>query len=350
MDIAFADKAFVFRPWTPPLGAVFSSAYAFDSETTLIDDEDRRTTPDYVLGAAFDGNKGYFILPQYLGAFLAAHPQQATIMHHAPFDLRVINKLVPAVDVYGRVDANLVWDTRILHRLYALAAEGHTARGTDQSTLEHCAEVYCGLRLPKDTVDSQGHVVRKSYGQWLNHPPSEIKPVYLEYLAKDVVTTLLLFHRLWSLLQARLGTCGDEFGFVSPEWLAEQCRRWGPQTHQIQLKGAIVLDDISANGLHVNVERCQTLLTQCRKERDTWLLKLHDLGWQPGKGSAKAMQEILRAIEGRHPEAALPRTETNKYATSAKALGRLQLGEQFIEAHMQYAAVKKKIEFLEKMA
>ena len=350
MDIAFADKDFAFIPWTPSLGAVFSVPYAFDSETTLIDDTNLHTTPDYVLGAAFDGEKGYFILPQYLGAFLAAHPQQAIVMHHAPFDLRVINKLVPALDVYGRVEANLVWDTRLLHRLYALAAEGHTARGTDQSTLEHCAEVYLGLCLPKDTVDSQGHVVRKSYGQWFNCPPSEIEPVYLEYLARDVVTTLLLFQHIWSLLQDRLGACGAEFGFVSPEWLTEQCRCWGLQTHHIQLKGAIVLDDVSANGLRVNVERCQTLLTQCREEQDTWLLKLQELGWQPGPGSATAMQKILRAIEGRHPEATLPRTKSGRYTTSAKALGRLQLSEQFIEAHTQYAAAKKKIEFLEKMA
>ena len=44
-------------------------------------------------------------------------------------------------------------------------AKGHTSSGRGQSTLEHCAEAYLGIRLPKDVRDARGDPVRTSYGE-----------------------------------------------------------------------------------------------------------------------------------------------------------------------------------------
>ena len=71
-----------------------------------------------------------------------------------------------------------------------LGTEGNTASGKGQSTLEHFANRYLGISLPKDITDSSGDPVRLSYGKWLNRDPADIEPVYLEYLARRRATTL----------------------------------------------------------------------------------------------------------------------------------------------------------------
>ena len=118
-----------------------------------------------------------------------------------------------------------------------LGAVGHTAGGKGESTLEHCADVYLGAQLPKDVQDSKGKLVRLSYGQWLNRPPDEIEPVYLEYLDKDVIVTRKLYKRLRKRHRELRNGSRKAWGFVSDEWLDEQVERWGDQTHHIQLRG-----------------------------------------------------------------------------------------------------------------
>jgi len=242
----------VFCPWKPALGTVFSGEFAFDTETVAIDEKDPWQTPDYVLAAGYDGQRGYFVTREHAGPFLAAHPDQAMIMHHATFDLAVLNKAAPEVAIYDRVNRNKVYDTQILHRLLTLATEGHTAFGKGRATLEHCAERYLGQKLPKDVKDTRGNDVRMSYGQWLHRDPREIEEVYLRYLAMDAISTFNLFNELEQRIRAVLLTSQQVWGYVSPEWLEDQISRWGPLTHHIQLKAAVVLAEITRNGLHLD--------------------------------------------------------------------------------------------------
>ena len=108
------------------------------------------------------------------------------------------------------------------------------------------------------------------------------------------------------------------WGYVSPEWLAGQVRRWGWLTHHIQLKAAIVLAAITANGLHLDLDRREALLRELRAVADERRAVLERSGYCPGQeGSGKALQEILRGLEARHPELEFPRTPTGAYATSA---------------------------------
>ena len=137
------------------MAASSQSAFAFDTETTLISDAQPWLTPAYVLGAAFDGQHGFFVQRQHLVAFLQS--PQGRHGDHAPRPVRSgRDRLVVSkhLDIYDWVDRNRVYDTQILHRLYALGAVGHTASFKGQSTLEHCVQEYLGIELPKDVKDS----------------------------------------------------------------------------------------------------------------------------------------------------------------------------------------------------
>ena len=172
MDITFDTKTCPFVPWKPATGKVFASAFSFDCETTLIDNQHPWLTPAYVLGAAFDGQRGFFVPRDAVAAFFEAHEGVPMVLHNAPFDLAVIDLLSALPARLQRIKRDLVWDTRLLHRGYTLATEGRTASSKGQSTLERCADLYLNVTLPKDLKDSAGHDVRLSYGRWLDAPRS----------------------------------------------------------------------------------------------------------------------------------------------------------------------------------
>lgn len=351
MKVTFADASAEFRPWKPAQGRSLKGLFAFDTETALIDEERPWLTPPYVLGAAFDGNVGVFVAREHAAAFFDSHRGLPVVMHNAPFDLAVLNVLAPQLKIYDWVEQNLVWDTQLLHRLLTLGTEGHTSSGKGQSSLESCAARYLGVDLPKDLLDAAGDDVRLSYGKWLNRRQAEIESVYLEYLAKDVIATRRLYDQLSHRLDRLLTTCGDVWGFVSRAWQAAQVKRWGPQTHHIQLKAAIVLKEISANGLHLDLERRRQIVQQLATVTDELRGRLRDLGYMPGKGSDKALQEILRRLERQHPGAAFPRTATGKFAANREALEDLADLEPFIRDLLDYKAVEKlRASFFDKMA
>jgi DNA polymerase I-like protein with 3'-5' exonuclease and polymerase domains len=351
MLVTILDRELPFRPWRPGDGMVCDRPYAFDSETTPIDEARPWLTPAYVLGAAYDGRLGYFVPRQHAAAFFQAHKGVPVVMHHAAFDLAVIHLLAPALDIYGWVDADQVWDTQLLHRLYTLASEGHTSSGKGKSTLEHCARRYLGLNLPKDVVDSQGHLVRLSYDRWLNRPLREIEPVYLEYLAKDAAVTFALFETLRAQIKQCLETSHKTWGYVSREWLAEQIRRWGWLTHHIQLKVSIVLEAITANGLHLDLGRREALLRELRAVADELRAVLEQSGYCPGQvGCDKALQKILGRLDARHPDLDFARTPTGAYAKSEEALAPLAPVDPFVAALLDFKAVEKlRSSFLDKM-
>ncbi len=352
MKVRFSSTQADFRPWRPADGQVFESTFALDTETTLISDAQPWLTPAYVLGAAFDGHHGYFVQRQHLVAFFEAHRDIRVVMHHATFDLAVIDLVVSKyLDIYDWVDRNCLYDTQLLHRLYTLGAAGHTASYKGQSTLEHCVQEYLGVELPKDITDSRGQAVRLSYGQWLNRSPQEIESVYLKYLAKDAVATYLLFRQLRSRLMKLLDNADDIWGYVSPKWLKKQIRQWGWQTHHIQLRAAIVLDAITANGISTDVDRREQLEQQLQVVANEQLETLRHYGYLPGQnGSGKALQEVLKRLERDHREMDFQRTATGKYATSEEALAALS-SHEFVSALLKYQEVHKlQSAFLDKMA
>jgi DNA polymerase I-like protein with 3'-5' exonuclease and polymerase domains len=352
MKVAFRQRSYDFEPWTPAKGRVFSRSFAFDCETTRIDEERPYLPPAYVIGAAFDGKRGYYVLRKDVAAFFAAHQRLHVVFHNAAFDLAVIHTLAPQLGIYTWVDRNEVWDTYLLHRLYILGTQGHTAGGKGESDLEHCAKVYLETDLPKDITDSKGDLVRLSYGKWLNQPPQKIELVYLEYLAKDVIATWQLFSKLKGLMNTLLCSSDKVWGYVSEDWLVDCAQLWGPQTHHIQLRGSIVLKEISRNGLHLDIEKRAELVQALDQHRETKRKILHKHGYLPGeKGSNKALQGIMRRLERQFPEMTFHRTDTaGLYATSFEALQDLVGVVPFIQTLLEYREVEKLLNsFLSKM-
>lgn len=350
MIVSFGDNKFAFHPWQPEMGRVFAKGYSFDSETTLIDEQRPWISPAYVIGAAFGGKGGYFITRNHAGAFFKAHHDVPVVMHNAPFDLAIINVLAPTLDIYSWVDRNRVWDTQLLHRLYVLATEGNTASGKGESKLDRCVEEHLGIALPKDVTDVAGNPVRTSYARWLNRPPCEIERVYLEYLAKDTIATFKLCVILQKRLRDVLEDSGDAWGFVSPQWIQRQIKQWGHQTHYIQLRAAIVLKEITANGLHLDVSRREELVASLQILLESKRQILAHYGYLPGKGSAKALQSIFKRLERDHREISFPKTDTDLYSTSHDAIFEMAGTVPFIKELLEYREIEKLLgSFLDKM-
>lgn len=352
MKIVTGSAAADFCGWRPAHGRVFNSCFAFDTETTLIDEERDWLVPAYVLGAVFDGGRGFFLRREHVAEFFEVHRDVPVIMHRASFDLGVLHSVAPRLNIYDWVERNQVWDTQLLHRLLTLATAGHTARGKGQSTLEFCAREYLGVELPKSLKDSEGDDVRLSYAKWLNRPPQEIEPIYLEYLAKDVMVTLQVYSEVMRRLHETLYSNWRVWGYVSQNWLAAQIQRWGYQTHHIQLKASIVLQAIKATGLHIDLKRKEQLAAQLASVTEEYRRSLREMGYLPGQpGSGKALQEIFRELERKHPEVTFPRTTTGKYETKKEALEDLALVEPFVRTLLEFKGVEKlRSSFIEKMS
>ncbi len=348
LDLDEAARAFRF--WTPEEGAVFQSGFAFDIETTCISDDEPWRVPDAVLGAAFDGQTGCFVSWKHFSAFFAAHPDQRVIFHHATFDLAVIHKAAPEVNIYDHVESDNVWDTQLLHRLYSLATVGHTAFGKGQSTLDRCSSVYLGLDLPKDVMDASGNEVRTSYDQWLNRESEDIEPIYLEYLAKDAIVTQWVFTALQQRIQTVLSGNNHVWGFVSRDWLEEQNLRWGPLTHHIQLKAAIVLQDTTRNGLHMDQASRDEHRSKIEQLSREYLTELARHGWKPGEGSNAKLQEILGRLDVPGTGLRLQKTKTGKYKADRDTLTELAGREPFFKTLLSYRETEKlQSAFLDKM-
>lgn len=348
MLITLGDTTVPFVPWKPAIGRVFNGTFSIDTETDYQPDLDW-ITPPLVLAAACDGVNGYFITPEHATAFLEAHKGIPRVFHYAAFDLDVLQLVVGnQLDLYAAVEAGEVWDTMLLHQLNCLGSEGHVALG--ESGLDACAHRYLGVDVPKDVRDSEGKEIRKSYSKWLNQPPEAIEEVYLEYLAKDALATILVYDKVQSELTELLQNSQDAFNYQSPEWLQEQIDRWGPQTHHTQLKGSIVLRAITANGIHVDLSKVDDLRAGLEAQRNRLLDALRGYGYLPGDGSDKVVQKILERIAKENPDLSLPRTPTGKFQATEDALEQVRELEPFVDLYLRYKAVNKLLKtYLDKL-
>src|SRR5262249_49404666 len=121
MEITLGNYSVPFAPWRPADGRVFEM-YAFDTETTLIDDERPYLTRPSAPGAACAASRVVFVPRDNVVPFFEAHRGVPFICHNAAFDLRVTDVLLkPTLDLYEAVEHGRVWDTEILKRLHSLA-------------------------------------------------------------------------------------------------------------------------------------------------------------------------------------------------------------------------------------
>jgi DNA polymerase I-like protein with 3'-5' exonuclease and polymerase domains len=323
MIVTLGRTSCPFTPWKPTDGRVFDR-FAFDCETTRIDEDRPELVPAFVIGAACDGQKGVFVPRSLLRQFFDAHAGVPVAFHNAAFDLGVIDQTVaPGVDVYAAVEKDLVLDTMVLHRLYRLAAKGHTARG--ESSLEDCARTYLGVDLPKDDD------IRLTFDRFLNRPPAEIPQRHLEYLAKDVLTTRLIAAALCPLVDGVLSTASGVWGFHSGEWLAECSRRFGPLTHNIQLRASILMDALGRNGIGIDRGRRDEKVRRLGAVRAELLERLRHRGYLPGEpGNQKALQSILSEFYRKHLQVERHKTDSGEqWSTKEEHLDELMEYDEF---------------------
>ncbi len=335
-----------FQIWVPAYGKVLAGPFALDTETTLIEKDRPTRTPTLVLGMAFNGTQGWFIAAKDMPAFLAAHPANQLIFHNAVFDLAVIQAALnpPGTDfyndIYNRVLAGRVADTLIMARLLSLATQGHSA--INQCSLDYCANLYLGLTLPKDTKAPDGALIRETFSRVMSKPVQEIPPAYLQYAAGDSVATWCLYQHIKTLLPAIKDHAHAAFGYAGPQWLDDQWKKYGPLTHDIQLKASIVLNVISRNGVLIDQDR--------RDEKAASLQKIVDetrstlaLASLPvdGKGSQAALRKRIEKLAKADPNIQIHRTEKGHVATDEEHLKELAACDPVLEVMLQYRQASK---------
>jgi hypothetical protein len=343
MDISLAQHSVPFAPWRPEHGRVFE-VFAFDTETTLIDDERPYLTPAYVLGAACDDQRGVFVSRENLPAFFAAHAGAMLIFHNAAFDLRVLDQLLkPAIDIYEAVEEDRVIDTMLMKQLHSLATAGHTARG--QANLAACVKAHLGVELEKEQTDSEGNAVRTGFGQFLGRPPQDIPTEYLRYLAEDVLATYLLWEQLDLETERVLQTSTHVSGYVCPEWLDDMTEAYGPLTHHTQLKASILVDALWVTGIGIDQERREEKLQAVATMRDAYRERLRQAGFLVNEpGNATALQRIIDQFHRQNPDVELQRTESGaKWSAKQDDLAELAAIDPFFRDYFGYRQAEKLI-------
>jgi len=100
LPVTLGTAAATFTEWLPGHAKLTGVIIAADTETTVIDETHPWMTPTLVLMQAYDGERGVFVAPANVPAFMAAHGDCFFTFHNAAFDLRVIDKtLSPAIAV-----------------------------------------------------------------------------------------------------------------------------------------------------------------------------------------------------------------------------------------------------------
>jgi len=341
-EIALGPHNCPFRLWKPGDGRVFDGLFAYDAETTRIDDDRPYMTPSLVLATACDGQHGFYIPRQLIPDFFQAHADGVLIAHNASFDLRVSQVVIGSrIDLYRKVEQGLIWDTMILERLRSLATAVHTARGS--CGLDDCVRRHLGVTLPKVVVDSEGRDVRTGFGRFLGRPLAEVPEVYLRYAAGDTLATWHLFGELNRLIKEILQGSAGVWGYVDEQWLRDSIRDFGPLTHLVQLRASILADVLNANGIGVDAGRAGEKLNSLRSIMEDARERMRARGFlvdQPGSG--KALQSILRQLESQSPGLELARTASGeKYSTAEEDLTALASEDGFFANYARYRAAEK---------
>jgi len=357
LPVTFGTANVTFTEWLPGHAPLAGAVIAADTETTLIDEANPWMTPTLVLMQAYDGERGVFVAPENVPAFMAAHSTCYFAFHNAAFDLRVIHETheraeIP-YDIYTLVDNRQVIDTKILYQLLVLGTDGHAATGRKQSTLATCVAKCLGIELPKDDLDEDGNDIRTGFNKYLRIPVEEITTDALTYAAKDVLATHALLAELMRRLEQLRDSTPRCFGYVDGIHLADCWQEYGPLTHDTQLRGAIVCEEMRANGIHIDQERREQKLHDLDAILEEHGRVLLAAGIPiSGGGSAKAIQRRLEKIAAENPHLELALTPGGKFSTKAEDLAEAagyDEGGVLLKYVERKAAEKLRNTYIEKM-
>jgi DNA polymerase I-like protein with 3'-5' exonuclease and polymerase domains len=284
--------------WKHGSPVIQGDVLAIDTETELIKDH---TIPPVVTLQVSNGRGvdvvGWENIPEYLD-ILSRRVGVIYVFHNAAFDVAVLG--YPKFLLQAAARGNIV-DTMFRYSLFQLEHDGFLT----QRSLEHVCKVVLGETVSKDED------IRLTFTR--AETPSQR---HLEYARLDPLYT----------------------------WRVANTLRSQP-TEDIQVRGAIALDDISRRGFLVDEERRASLNASLETECREHLIVLEDNGYIPGaKGNAGVLQDYLLRLENRF-KIKLPRTEkTGRVQTSEEAI--LSIGDAvgndpFLNAFKAYAHLNK---------
>lgn len=250
---------------------------AFDTETELI--EGPLHWPRIALAMAFDGKRLLLIHPDRIGDFLAAHRKAHLVAHNVVFDWWVCHE-----HLKGRVEQRLLWDsakadrwhcTMILNQLLQLAtgnysgANGGGGGGDEKKLYPANISVACETEgLPPLAKDDPyrlrfGELLLLTAEQMEAHPEFG---GFVSYALKDVIAAYRLYER--QRIRAKkivdaVGECPHQIkgGY---QIIPGAFEKWGPLTEAIQVKGAIVLEEMSRHPLPIDQVERQRLEDEAR--------------------------------------------------------------------------------------
>ena len=308
----FNNQEYNILTWSKEVGKI-GRFIACDTETTVVP---FTQIPDLVTFQAYSGGTNvYYVTRENIKDFLEAHGDSFIIMHNAPFDTDVINKVLGNREVmYSFYDANLIRDTGVLYRLLHLASLGFLPFKYNLALL---SEKFLGTVLIKDET-------RENFGQFLNLPFEAIPNNYLEYGAIDVISTYNLYFRLVAEIRNH-----DKYNTLL--------------SHDIQVKGDLALNHIYKNGIGFDL-----------KQRDEWMIGidaqmqkhsniLASWGWVRGKKGVNDDYSRIMGIVG--VSNLLPSTETGVLSSKADDLQPFR-SIPFINSYLEYQSLEKAASFV----
>lgn len=342
LTVQLGNDRRVFEQWRPDHGQVFRQ-FAYDTETTLIDDEHPEVIPRVVVATATDGKRGCIIHRNDVAAFFAAHRGVPFIGHNVAFDLAVSQDLLgPQYDLYAQVDAGDIWCTMILHKLWSLATAGHTDR--DGCSLRDCVQQHLGIDLPKTVLGPSGTPIRLDFGRYLGGPLTQIPAESLRYAARDVMATWSLFCTLDQKIHGVLEhNAREAYGFVNESRLGDMVERFGPLTHHIQLRASILMDALTRTGIAIDVDRVAAKSAAVERQIQACLQALDARGYSPGReGNSQVLQRALETVAAANPDIVLSRTASGAcWSTAGEHLEQVAFLDPFFGAYLEFRHAQK---------
>ena len=244
-------------------GQVLGSFFALDTETELIVEG---TTPDLILGSAYDGETAYIITLKDMPAFLAVNmtPIHRIVMHTAKFDVNVLDKAC-GVNFRNEMDNGRLLDIAILYRLVKIA---QTGQAPHRYSLDRITKELCHFVLDKNEM------IRMTFGD------GHLTDDHLIYAAKDAVATFMVAKVL--LEQTRMIEDGCERKMLG---------------HRLQLQASMALYDMHNRPVHVDMPRVCKLKKDIERGMLQTSAKLVGCGYNPNRtGTTARYNGIIRPI------------------------------------------------------
>jgi hypothetical protein len=312
--------------WRPSNGQVVHGTFVFHGIVLPHQFRAPRKRAVFLLGCATDGENTVAVRRDHLASFVTQHAQCDWVMFDSVSLLEQLDQVVrPAgVDVYSLVDRNRVWDLSLLWRLRMLCKVG-------KSDAEHCLPELLRVlsAAPRSAVRSLGDLIAR-----LKEESTKILATY-KIAQRDIAR--------------RLQQSDEAFGFQGRRWIEDQIAHWGPQTHHIQIRGAIALQQVSAAGLPIDVDRVQETLTALQLEQATLRGQLVEEGYVPeSPGAQQLLMDLLNHAYARHPDLAVAQ-EDGLVSLKASALKPLASREPFVHAFLEELKTSRLAVILEKL-